>query len=452
MQNTRKHNVLHVACRRMRTLTALELEVVGVDVPALCVVSSQLISLQLVLCRLRTGAGPGASTDLFESGWGSLNRLSLESSFIDAPLGSVNMPQLQELEVGNFLVVRRPPEIVRIDSFLKGCPDCRYVLFEAEYLNASTVSSSCKELTSLKDVHVVWDAMAMLRGVAWPAQPLPCVKLPPSVTSLRCSCHHTAYKPSAVLSYIWDHAELDLHTMLGMAAGCIAAGVPLQTLILEDCATYVGKVGGAKGQPTAEQIALFRPVCAALRGLRTLSLLRINEAWLEGCSLEAVNAVVSSAPDLRAIAFKIPELWRTHSEVQVVQCRGLTELDITLNLEFMMQKYRQYGPVDTLVALELQNAACLQKCSLLITGELGVYGGHVVRVSFDTPLGAKVTAVAHDRDKHHVPLHIRVAGQDDRAVVTLQQAELRRATVSFEWGVCSAAEEDVRMGWDIAVQ
>ncbi len=417
-------------------LTKLGLEMVDVHLPALGATSRQLTSLELEQCRLRTSAA--ASTTIFESGWDSLIRLSLERSAIDAPLGGVSMPQLQELEIGDFRVERGPPDIVRITPFLEGLPSCCFVRFEPQYLRGSNTSLNCKGLPSLRDVDLVWDTLALSEDGPWPVQPLPHVVLPPSVTCLNCFSREMKYWGSANI-----HTELDLHAMLGMAAGCIAAGAPLQTLTLEYCATYVAVVNGHEVQPSVEQHALFySPVCAALHGLKELDLVGEYGEYGTGCSVKAVNSVVSSAPDLRSLAFScLDERTRGSTEPMQVQCRGLTELEITFK-----SLDRALG---ALMALELQNAACLQKCSLLVVGEPGVSVGDVVRVTFDTPVMAEVAADADSYCERRGYLYVKVSGSSAGA---WQQAELRRATVSYEWGQCSAAEEDVKMGWKIAVQ
>jgi hypothetical protein len=422
-------------------LTKLELEVVDVHLPALSPVSSQLISLELKQCRLRTGAA--ASTTVFEAGWDSLIRLSLERSAIDAPLGGVSMPQLQDLDIGHVRVERGPPDIVRIDPFLRGCPSCSSVQFEAQYLRGSDIHSSCKQLTSLRDVSLVWDALSLFEDNPWPAQPLPLVELPPSVTCLKCFSREIKYLEGADILM-----ELDLPTMLGMAAGCIAAGVPLQTLTIDFCATYVAVVDGHEVQPTAEEHALFySPVSAALHGLKNLDLAGESAEYGTGCSVQAMNTIVASAPDLRTLAFKFSdERMHGNEEVVQVQCRGLTSLLIAYRLDLMLSQASS-----TLVALKLQNAACLQKCTLLVEGEPGVSMGNVVRVSFDTPVSAEVAADACGDDQHH-GLHIRVSGLSGRATGALQQAPVRQADVSFEWCTCSPAGADVKMDWKIAVQ
>ena len=418
-------------------LSKLALETVDLHLPALGAISSQLTSLELEQCRLRTGARQGASTAFFESGWGCLTRLSLERSLIDAPIAGVSMPQLQQLEIGNFVVERGAPSVVRIDTFLDGCPRCCFVQFEPLYSHGSNSSSNCKGLTSLKDVNLAWAARTMFMGGLWPAQPLPHVELPASVTCLKCFSREARYMVCGDI-----HTEPDLHAMLSMAARCIAAGVPLQTLILEGCTTYTELVEGHEMQPTAEQHALhYRPVCAALHGLKDLDLAGDNPM---ACSVETVNTVVSSAPDLTALDFKSTGV-RVHGTEEVqVQCRGLTQLEITFGLDGML--HRATG--SPLLSLELQNAACLQKCVLYLEGEPGVDVGDVVRVVFDTPVMAEVVAGYSSAERHR----FRVSALVDGASRALQQAPLRRVNVSAEWGVCSAAEEGVVMGWKVAVQ
>ncbi len=428
-------------------LTELDLEMVDVHLPALSAISSQLNRLDLCKCRLRTSAV--ANTAVFGTGWDSLTWLNLESSSIDAPLAGVSMPQLQQLRIGNFRVDRGPPDIVRIDPFREGCPSCWSAQFEPQCSRGRGIHSNCTGLTSLRDVCLVWDAQGLFEDGPWPAQPLPHIELPLSVTCLKCVSRQELYLKLGVHYVNPVHRQLDLHAMLGMAARCIGAGAPLETLTVERCTTYVAKVDDNYKEPTGEQHGLFyKPVCAALHGLKELDLVGDDAEWARGCSVETVNTVVSCAPDLRDLTFSLLDRRHSYEDVVHIQCRGLGKLGVTFDMNLMLHWEDYKG---TLLALELHDARCLQEFTLLVRGALAVLEGDVVHVKFGTPVMAVVAAEARcDKDLHY--LHVRVSGLDVRAAEVLQQAPLRQVAVSFEWEVWQKAGENVKFGWKIAVQ
>ena len=130
------------------------------------------------------------------------------------------------------------------------------------------------------------------------------------------------------------------------------------------------------------------------------------------------------------------------NELVQVQCRGLTQLEITFELHYMMDR-------GALVSLELLNATCLEECMLVLKGEPeGAVGD--VRVSLvDTPaelVAADAKSVISPRpwDNCH---YLRILASALAAL--LEQAPLRRSVVSFRWARCSAAGE---LGWKVAVQ
>jgi hypothetical protein len=109
--------------------------------------------------------------------------------------------------------------------------------------------------------------------------------------------------------------------MLGLAAGCIASGVPLQQLHLVDCASHTRE---HSMQPTdGEHAAFYRSICSSLHGLKTLS--------FEGSScssLRTVNESVLCAPDLKHLTVDYMESRSARADPVHIQCKGLSYVRI----------------------------------------------------------------------------------------------------------------------------
>jgi hypothetical protein len=432
-------------------LTSLDLMRVEVHLPALAEISKQLQELRLWGSHLRTDTAPGCRTDCFSSGWDCLEILDLTSAVIYAPLAGVSLPQLQLLSIADFsyhhwdildgLKCRRA---VQVETFAQGfCPLCKEVTFWPlcyEYSFYALGPSSCRGLTSLTSACLVWSGAELRDEDTWPAEPLPFVELPTSVTRLEC-------KDRSSLPFHPGTSVLDLHAMLGLAAGCISAGVPLQSLCLLDCTSCTGWGEYEKAvEPTEDEYATYYgPVCRSLHGLTSLEFEYSSYNYQELCSLRALNEVVSCAPDLRYLCLGVTskDAWSALDDPVHIQCSGLVR--VRVNFDFASGRRRT-------IHFQLDNAAGLQQIVLGCVGcvqRCMFEDGTSLLVSMEIHRLAAVTA--EYADASHPCIDVAAPGDSDGTPAPAQHAQLRRVTVSLTWEHC-CPEDTSKMGWTCALR
>ena len=312
-------------CRRLQSLCFLEQSFVPIDLHALASIAPQLRLLILRECRLTCRD----DFSFFDSGFANLERLDVTDSILHARLGAVNLPSLTHLFMPGFAAKlaspQSQPSFDCIDAFAGGgCPECTCLTFRPfVYVGEELFHTvSCNTFAALKSVKLEFDPWHTRDPGVWPA-PLSQHDLPIGVTSLTCKSVFAAVGQA----FLHSRDDLDLFFVLSIAAGSIEAGVHLEELCCEQCATCVIQLfaedDGIEYEPDEEMHAThYRPLCSRLHGLTRLDL-----SQSPNCSQETVTQIVQSAPDLIYLEVAINWVggWR---QKMGMPCLGLSELTV----------------------------------------------------------------------------------------------------------------------------
>jgi hypothetical protein len=225
--------------------------------------------------------------------------------------------------------------------------------------------------------------------------------------------------------------HLDLLAMLGLAAGCISAGVSLHELGIMNCATYADRSfleDGRLSQLEPGEADLhdnYELVARSLHGLR--------ELYLTGsprCSLEIIERVALHAPDLRVLGISVhcPAVGQLVSWTSA--CCDLDKLKVVCCMEVGSERAQPH-----VVEVELTSIASLTACSIHYPGLKRVIGDSMTVRLVGCCHGAVISPVIQRPSCQQVVIEQRGLG-----------GALKNATVTFEW----AADEawHARMKWD----
>ena len=156
-------------CRRLGSLTTISLDRAIVYLPSLLCIGHQLQTFKLWEALIHTGALPGIPSNVFAAGWGSLRHLSMHGVCMDAALGAVHLPALEELCVGNVKVdpegasspscspsssssssSSSPSERIFVDTSAAGCPGCTAVQYAQALPVLPATGLLCKDFAKLQ--------------------------------------------------------------------------------------------------------------------------------------------------------------------------------------------------------------------------------------------------------------------------------------------------------------
>ena len=183
------------ACRAMGQLSALELARMEVYLPALETIVPQLRTLRLPGCLLHTGCKEPAAqpqrTTFFASNWCRLELLDMTGASLDAGLGTVSMPQLQALCLGDVSarMTDRPykfPHTGILIPFSAGCPACTHLECQMAAVQTGRMSQgtdvaiNCKGFQALETIVVMIDPAKIER----PWGSLRTMRIPATVSRL----------------------------------------------------------------------------------------------------------------------------------------------------------------------------------------------------------------------------------------------------------------------------
>jgi hypothetical protein len=273
---------------------------------------------------------------------------------------------------------------------------------------------------------------------------MPRIELPTSVTRLEC-------KDCIYLPPFLKESDLDLHAMLGLAASCISAGVPLQSLCLVDCASYTEQVkdddededeDGEFMEPTDfEHAHFYRPVCGGLHGLTSLCF-EYSPNHSGRCHLRTVSEVVSYAPDLTHLV--VGYMSRSAgADPVLMQCKGLAY--VRIDVEFCSFHRDSHA-----ISLKLDTSARLQQVVLEYAKRDKLTSGDTLHVSLKVDRLAAVTPQCADATRPR--FDVLAPGNSHGRLPPAQHAQLRQVTLSFSWGYLTRPSDVTKMGWTCALR
>jgi hypothetical protein len=310
-------------------------------------------------CRLGTSCSPAEGTNAFASGWDQLEKLSLSKSRADSHILAVNMPSLQQLKLKGFSIYDDAGEEAlhgSVQAFALGCPRATYVEFDLLLTHAP---GPYKMFAALERLQLALAPMSAMEVYGQWDTPL---EVPGSLTKLEFTSAAEQNMEN------WDpdpDVSISLHRALSVAAACIRAGAPVQSLILAHCTTLElvheeddsdDDEDGAHmvGPDLGEIVRRYRPAAVALHGL-----VRLDLSESLGCGEAAVNEVVSSAPSLKSLVLGIKEPFIAQRRVLV--CSGLQEVHIKLDVPDTGDALK--------VTFFLEDTAALCSCMLEVLDE-----------------------------------------------------------------------------------
>ena len=334
-------------CRRLGSLTSLYLVEAVIYLPSLLCIGHQLQQLRLESLEgnaiLRTGALPGARSDIFAAGWGSLRHLSLDGVCIDAAIGAVHLPSLEHLCMRDVKVGEpEGAEHIFVDTFAAGCPSCTVVDYKQPLPILPAAGLLCKDFRTVQQLTLLLEPLQMqhISDYDWPP-------LPTTVTKLRFGS----------MKDTWGNRDnrLDMYPLLELAAGWLSAGALVRELWIWDaCTSGREPIDEHQQRLIAKQ---YEAVCARLHGLKRLRMFENYD------TLWVLNAIVTALPDLKHLLLDIVDVKLCAKGP--ISCSGLDRLELRSELRCNWETLR----------LSLGDAGSLRTFLCI-----GPYGGKMVEV------------------------------------------------------------------------
>ena len=364
--------------------------------PSLLCIARQLRSLTLLdIFPLDTGTAPGAQSDILPAGWDSLERLRLEWVCVDAAFGAVHLPSLEQLRLLHVRVGDAhgtASESSCADAFAAGCPRCTTLEYSQPLPVSPTAGLLCKDFLRVQELtlDVKPSQMHSMGGCEWPA-------LPTTISDLTFQADLEEWE---------ERMYLDLHAMLAIAAAWVSVGVPLQQLCFLGCERCEPDLAPDHGQQQQSAAGRYAAVCASLRGVTGVKVLRSGGSL----PLHDVNAMVAALPDLKELFM---DLDVDNTEDVSIVCSGLESLELFFTF--------QYSNIDchAMLGLNLGDASALRTCEINV--DEGMFGGEIVEVHI----------AGHDACWGIVPSVVEIVcdgGYTSSLIISLGQGQTRQGT------------------------